>query len=485
MVGLSKSRIIQHRQCPKRLWLRVNRPELLVEDPAAAARMAEGSEVGAVARSLYPQGVSIDNDSLRDSLTETRKVLKAPQRRPIFEATLEANHVLVRVDLLLPESEGYRLVEVKSSTRVKDYHLEDAVVQSWVAQQAGVPVTSVEIAHLNRAFVYVGDGDYSGLFTYIDITETIQPQQSAVPDWIAAAQETLRGPEPAIEPGEQCRKPFECPFIPYCSPQTLDKTRYPVSVLPYGGKLAAALTQQGYSDLREVPEQRLSKPNHLRVWRATCSGEAELDPAAMSTIAALDYPRYYLDFETLGPAIPRWPGTRPYDTLPFQWSCHIEQADGTLSHHYFLAENDNDPRRALAESLVDILDEEGPILAYNAGFESGCLLSLAALFPDLSGALEAASERLVDLLPIARNYYYHRDMRGSWSIKAVLPTIAPDLAYDDLEVGDGAMAQEAFAEMVDPETSAERRQQLHQALLTYCERDTLAMVRIAHYFEGR
>jgi hypothetical protein len=170
--------------------------------------------------------------------------------------------------------------------------------------------------------------------------------------------------------------------------------------------------------------------------------------------------------------------------VPFQWSCHTETAKGMMTHCAFLADGQSDPRRPFAETLIEAVGTTGPVFVYNAPFERSRMQELAEYYPDLAPALNAAIDRIVDLLPIAREHYYHPDMRGSWSIKAVLPTIAPDLAYDNLEVANGGMAQEAFAEIMQPETTPERRQQLHNALLLYCERDTLAMVRIAHYFEG-
>jgi hypothetical protein len=248
--------------------------------------------------------------------------------------------------------------------------------------------------------------------------------------------------------------------------------------------MAATLRAEGYTDLRDVPAERLGNLNHQRVWRTSKSGQAELKPEAGKIIAALPYPRYYIDFETINPAVPAWAGTRPYMQVPFQWSCHIETTKGVMTHCAFLADGQSDPRRPFAMSLIDAVGTHGPVFVYNAPFERSRMQELAEYYPDLAPALEAAIDRIVDLLPIAREHYYHPDMRGSWSIKAVLPTIAPDLAYDNLEVANGGMAQDAFAEMMQPETLPERRVQLRDALLLYCERDTVAMVRIAHYFES-
>jgi len=481
MAGLSKSRILLNLQCPKRLWLEVNHPELAVVDEGAGARMSAGNEVGEIARSLYPDGLLIEPGSLAAALDETNAAL-AETPRPLFEATFEAGGVLIRADLLIPEESGYRMAEVKSSTGVKDYHLADAAIQTWVCKKNGLPLTKVEIAHIDTSFVYPGGGNYQGLLAHTEITSDIAPLVSEVPGWIEAAQFTLVGGMPEASIGERCEKPFPCPFTAQCH-SPFDPNAFPLDILPYGGKVVDSLLIEGYRDLREIREDQLETPKHKRVWRVTVSGQTELDAAAGEKLSALGYPRYYLDFETIQFAVPRWAGTRPYAQIPFQWSCHIEQADGNLAHTEFLADGLDDPRRSFAETLIATLGSNGPIIVYNAGFERGRMQELAKDFPDLASALEAAILRIVDLLPIAREHYYHRDMRGSWSIKAVLPTIAPDLDYSSLAVAHGGMAQQAFLERLDPNTSHDRRQELTAGLLAYCARDTLAMVRVAHYFQ--
>lgn len=481
MAGLSKSRVLLNLQCPKRLWLQVNQPELAVVDDNTATRLSAGNEVGEIARDLYPGGCLIEPGTLALALEDTRRVLtEAP--RPLFEATFQAGGVLIRADLLLPEESGFRMAEVKSSTSVKEYHLADAAIQTWVCQQNKLPLTQIEIAHINTSFVYPGHGNYQGLLTHTDVSESVQQLLPDVPQWIADARETLAGPQPETAVGEHCDKPFNCPFAALCHPP-IPADAFPLDILPYGKKIVAQLSSEGFSDLRELNETQLDNPKHRRIWRSTVSGHLELDAAAGEKIAALDFPRYYLDFETIQFAVPRWAGTRPYAQIPFQWSCHIEQADGTLAHTEYLSDGSDDPRRAFSESLIATLGQSGSIVVYNAGFECGRMRELAADFPDLAPDLDAAIARVFDLLPVAREHYYHPEMRGSWSIKAVLPTIAPELDYSTLTVAHGGMAQEAFLELLDPNTEATRRKELTNGLLAYCERDTLAMVRVAHFFQ--
>ncbi len=486
--GLSKSRIIAWKQCPRRLWLQINRHDLLEDSDEAEQGFQIGFEVGEVARGLFPNGILIeDDDDLQAALESTRTTMAACPDRPLFEATFQHDGVLVRADLLLPTPKGYRMAEVKSSASVKPYHIDDCAVQAWVLKQNNIALCSIELAHIDTSFVYQGNGDYYGLFHHEILDEVVHPLVEIVPDWIRGARSTLSGGEPSIAPGEQCNDPFECPFKVYCNRDTVepDQPEFSLDVLYRMRDVTReALRSQGFEDACLVPAEFL---NETQQWiqRISQTGMAELDSNAAQSLADLPYPRYYLDFETINLAVPRWAQTSPYRTqVPFQWSCHIEHTLGQLRHEMFLDVSGNDPRRACAEEMITALGNEGPVFVYYQSFEKGRIAELADLFPDLAHDLLAINERIVDLLPIARANYYHPDMKGSWSIKAVLPTIAPDLDYARLTVGNGGDAQEAYREILHPQTLTKRKQELTEGLLEYCKLDTLAMVRLAWFFQG-
>ena len=319
---------------------------------------------------------------------------------------------------------------------------------------------------------------------HVDVTVATRSFESQIPGWVNAARDTLASKEPLIDTGDQCEKPNRCPFFASCAPRRTagSKVEYPVEILPHSEELAIDLRLEGYDDMREVPLYRLKNPIHQRIQRVCASGRYELSPEAQEEIHPQPYPRHYLDFETINPAVPVWPSTRPYQQIPFQWSCHVESKNGVIEHKGFLASGAHDPRRAFAESLIEALNTTGTIFVYNAGTERSHMRNLALCFPDLASALNAAITRIVDLLPIGRQNYYHPDMQGSWSIKDVLPTIAPELAYDNLEVGDGTQAMRVFAELMNPDLPDACRTSLRESLLSYCERDTLAMVKLTHFF---
>lgn len=482
---LSKSRLMALRQCPKRLWLQTFRRDLAVVDPAAQARFDAGNRVGEIARELRPGGRLIGHvDDLGRALQETREALAGTDDRLLFEAALQHGGVLVRADVLERRDGRCALVEVKSSTTVKPPHVEDVAIQAWVLQGAGLALERASLAHIDNAFVYPGDGDYGGLLVEADLADEVRPLLSEIPHWVSAAQQVLAGDMPATDIGAHCTRPYDCEFFAWCS---RDEPEYPVSILPRGAALAAELRAEGLRDLRSVPEARLGNALHVRIWRATRDDAAAIDPAVAPRLRALPYPRSFLDFETIQPAIPLWVGTRPYQRIPVQWSCHVQAEPGRLVALGELVASGEEPRRAFAETLLRAMPDEGPVFAYNAGFERGVLVELAQVFPDLGAPLQRIADRLVDLLPITRAHYYHPAMRGSWSLKAVLPTIAPDLDYTNLDGGvqSGGDVDSAYAEILDPATDAVRRADLEGALVAYCERDTLALVRLVEFFEGQ
>ena len=478
--GLSKSRITAFEQCPKRLWLSVHRPELAEQDESAEARFATGHEVGAIACALLPDGVMVEAEpDLAAALATTRALLDHGHDRPIFEATLQHDGVLVRIDVLEPDDfGGWRMAEIKSSTKVKDYHFGDLATQVWVARNAGVPISSAAIRHVDSSFVLTREGEFDGLFADTDLMADAGPIIATRGEVVAAARVTLAGAEPTTAPGAHCDAPFTCEFAGYCHATLPPGPEWPVTALPHGG--GKRWLAQGVDDLFALNPAALTNAMHQRVHRATVSGEIYHDAeGARAAMADWAFPRTWLDFETIGFAVPRWIGTRPYQQVPFQFSAHVEAADGTIVHRELLSLDGADPRRVCAEALVALVPATGAVIGYNASFEKARILELAAAFPHLAIQLEAMAARVVDLLPVTRANWYHRDQRGSWSIKAVLPTIAAEMDYASLEVKDGGSAQEAYVEAIAAGCTDERRSALDAALRAYCGRDTEAMIVLA------
>lgn len=483
--GLSKSRITAFEQCPKRLWLGVHRPEVAQYDDGAEARFDAGHFVGEVACSLHPEGVMIEAEpDLSAALAETARLIGEGHPGPLFEATFQHGGVLIRADILerTVNGSGWSLAEVKSSARAKDYHLGDIATQLWVMEGAGLRIDGAAVRHIDTRFVLEREGDYAGLFADDDLLAPARKIAAARPAVAAQALAVLAGEEPVREPGPHCADPFACEFTAYCSRGLPQGPEWPVTVLPNGAWKKWA--RQGVTSLLDLDETAMTKPREAMIVAATRTGIPFHDgEGARAAMAEWSYPRAWLDFETISAAVPRWLGMRPYQQVPFQFSLHLEQADGTITHHEFLRCDGSDPRGPCAQALVDAIPAGATVIAYNAGFERGVLRALAGHVPEHSAELLAMAERTVDLLPVARKHWYHRDQRGSWSIKALLPTIA-DLDYASLEVKDGGMAQDSFLEAIDPATTPERRWALEEALKAYCLRDTWAMVLVARRLAG-
>lgn len=483
---LSKSRIQSGRQCHKRLWLELHDPKAARWTTSAQARLDEGTRFGDLARELLGGGVLVSADHLHvdEALAETAALLAQPHTAApmLFEPAFAHEGVRVRVDAFQRHGAHDTLIEVKSTTSVKAEHVWDCAIQTWVARGAGRNVTRIMHGHVDRDFVYQTEGDYRGLLKLVDITAEVDALVPLIPRIVEELMQVSVGPKPAISTGGGCFSPYECPFLAHCRAAELPGPEFPIDVLPRAGALVDRLAEAGYRDLRDVPDSELQNPRHRLVATATRTGETFVSDDLQRLLAGIEYPRSYLDFETITFVVPRWLGTRPFQQLPFQYSLHSESRDGEMRNDAFLDLSGQSPLQGFVESLLGGIAGNGPVIVWNQSFEGARLRELAGMFPEHAEGLLAIVARMVDLLQIYRRHYYHRDMRGSWSIKAVLPTLAPDLDYGALEVADGGEAQMAYLRAIGPNIDAESREWLRTQMMAYCERDTLAMVRLANAF---
>lgn len=486
MPGLSKSRLTAFRQCAKRLWLEVNKPELRVYSAKNYHLFDVGHQIGEIARREYPDGVLIESqDDLDRAVEETAAAMT--ERRPIFEATFRHEQLLIRADLLLPTADGWHMAEVKSTVSAKEKHLPDVAAQVWTMRGCGVPVTRASVRHIDSSFALTRQGDFKGLLTDTDVLDDIGDLLTSLPQTVADALATIEGAEPVVSTGDHCFDPHDCPFFAHCRGSEPAGPAYPVTLLPgrAGNKVAMQLAADGYDDLEFVPLEKVTHLTLKRMHAATASGIPYWDAsAARAEISAWAWPHHYLDFETVGPAVPVWVGAHPYAAAAFQFSLHTLHADGSLTHSGFLDLSGDDPSRACADALLAQLGAEGSIVSYSA-FERTTIRGLATRVPEIASQLKALESRIVDLLSVVRDYHYHRDQRGSYSIKSVQPVLAPHLDYEALgEVQDGMSAQMAYLEAVSPACTPERRADLKGKLEAYCALDTLAMVEVVRALVG-
>lgn len=491
MRNLSKSKLIAHRQCPKRLWLELNKPELLDNSSSEVAFLA-GHQVGKIAQSILdPQmkGINVDPNLIGwdDSAAQTKEALKLGEG-PIFEALLTIPGALALADVMRPSEDfselQWELIEVKCSTCVHDYHRDDVAIQTYIAETVGINLSRVGVAHINKQFVYPGEDNYEGLLQIEDITEEAKGRHTEVKKWIVQAQAVAALiEEPTVEVGDHCSSPFECGFCNYCW-KDVPKPKVPASILPRIRKSKLkGWENQGITELSDTPDDEINE-SQKRVKAATLSGRTYFDAkGATAALAGRTSTAYFLDFETISLAVPIWKGTRPYQQITFQFSLHRVDEDGTIHHSEFLDLSGDDPREAFIKAIIEDCGSFGPIYVYNSAFENTRIKELAEAYPSYTDKLHALLPRVVDLLPVARNYYYHPDQKGSWSIKAILPTICPELQYSDLEgVQAGSEAGIAYLEAIEPKTPADRKEELRQQMLEYCKLDTLATVKIWEFF---
>jgi predicted RecB family nuclease len=474
---LSKSRFAAGLQCHRLLWWRVHEPDApeLKPDPRQQAIFDQGTSVGELARTYVPGGTLIDlpYDRFAEKLAATRAALAAGAPA-IYEASFSEDRVFVAVDILERLRDGFGLVEVKSSTSAKPEHLPDAAVQVHVLRQAGLDVRRVEIMHLNRACTFP---DLRDLFTREDVTDPVEEILPEVPAQLRAQLAMLEGPLPQVAIGPHCSAPYECPFVSRCWAAVAE---HHVSTLYHMRSKAWDLEAQGYRTIHDLPAGLALNQAADRQRRAVQLGAMIVEPSLGPALAALEPPLGFLDFETINPAVPVWDGCHPYDAIPVQFSCH-RQKPGGHDHFEWLADGPGDPRPALARAVIDACDGARTVLAYNASFERACLRRLAeSLPPALATGLADVDRRLVDLLPLVRDHVYHPDFGGSFSLKSVLPLLAPELSYEGMEVAEGGTAALELERMLlHGETlEAGTKSRLREALLRYCELDTWGTVRL-------
>jgi hypothetical protein len=439
---ISKSSFIRGQQCHKSLWLHLNQPDERDEISEAQQRIFDtGHSVGSYAQQLFPGGIDASRDAherISEAVAYTQELI-TNGHSVIYEAAFSDGETLCYMDILIRENGKWQAYEVKASTGVKDYQVMDVAFQYYVITRSGLHLDDIYLVHVNNQYVRHGEIEVQQLFTRVCMTSTILPMQEQIKGNLASIQKMLAASgTPEIEMGYQCSHPYNCDFLEFCrSSVPID----PTSSIQY----PASRNQDALDDFK----------------------------------SDLEYPLFYMDFETIFPAVPIHDESRPYQQIPFQFSLHVQKAENSSPEHYeFLGTPPVDPRTAFIEELLDRLGNVGSIIVWNQGFEMNRLREIARDFPDYALRIEPLFERFVDLMvPFRRRYLYKPEMNGSYSLKAVLPALVPDLSYSDLEIQEGGTASETYESLYygcDPDLIARKRENLFK----YCELDTLSMVRI-------
>ncbi|HEU5280652.1 MAG TPA: DUF2779 domain-containing protein [Gammaproteobacteria bacterium] len=476
---LSKTKLMRGYRCHKALYLTIHEPAL--EPPIDDEKQAlfdQGNAVGAFARTFFSGGVLIDNKpwDFVGAMVKTRELIE--KKTPvIFEAAFSYEGCYARVDVLTyaEATQKWSIHEVKSSTKVKPEHIQDAGLQAWIIAKTGLPIESINLMHINNECRYP---DLEHLFTSVDITQDIRDHYKSIAPTLHGILTAIRKPTvPDIDIGPHCESPNPCEFMAHCWQQ---KNIPPLSVLNLSG-----LYKKKWDYYKEgiinIDDQRLTELNPLQTRIIEChqKNKPYIDRAALrAAIQTWQMPYIYLDFETTNPAIPRYAGTKPYQQVPFQFSMHIQTSpNAEPTHVAYLHDNATDPRPALIPALLKACGETGSIIAYYATFEGERIKELAEAFPEHEKALLALIPRLVDPLPLIRDYLYDPAFNGSFSLKSVAPALLGAAeSYEGMLVSNGGEAQRAFDKLIANTTPPTEKAVLKQAMLDYCNKDTAIML---------
>ena len=481
-MNLSKSKYCEGIKCKKILWLNKNNPSVR-EEVANESVLENGVVVGEVAKNLFGKYINIEfNENLSKMINDTNKVIKENNNVIITEASFNYNNNFCSVDILVKKDNFYEIYEVKSSTEVKDVYIDDISYQRYVLENLGYNIIKTSIVYINNEYVRYGELELDKLFNIEDVTEISLSKQEKIKENIKSMNEyILQVDEPQENIEIRCHEPYDCPYFKYCTKHLPENNVFKIRNMRMKDKIKFYNENKyRYEDLlKESINKKYKQQIEFELYNKSPFINKE---AVKEFLNNLYYPLYFLDFESFQQAIPMYDGISPYMQIPFQYSLHyIKDENKSLEHLEFLADAGIDPRRDLAERLVNDIPKNSCVLAYNMGFEKGVIKKLAKQYPDLSEHLMNIHDNIQDLMLVfQQRNYYTKEMLGSYSIKYVLPALFPndeELNYHNLElIHKGDEASNAYANLNN--LSKEEQEKIRKALLKYCELDTYAMVKI-------
>jgi len=480
---LSKSSFIRGLQCDKSLYLYKHHYKL--KDPTPSSLQAvfdQGTSIGLLAQELFPYGVDASPENhikMVESVGKTLDFISQGQTI-IYEATFLYDDVLAALDILVNDEDGWKAYEVKSSTKVSDTYVKDAAIQYYTIKNSGLDLKDISIVYINNQYVKNGEIDINELFMIESVYDQVLDFLPRIPNEVRRLKDVIESPDiPPVDIGPHCSDPYDCDFKGTCWKHIPEYSVFDISRLNKDKKFD--LYKQGIISLNQIDlGQTDLNPNQVLQVQSELSGSVHIDLNEIRNFTnGLNYPLYFLDFETIGPAIPIYNGSRPYEQLVFQYSLHIrETPTSEIEHREYLADPTEDPRVGFIEQLIQDCDSKGDILVYNIGFERGKINGLIEAFPQYILELSGIVDRLKDLMtPFQQKWYYTPEMKGSYSIKSVLPALIPELSYNDLEIKDGGTASNTFLSIVNGTFQGDL-QVARKQLLEYCKLDTYAMVKI-------
>jgi len=473
---LSKSKYLTGLQCPKYLWMQIHEPRKIPEvDAVTQYIFDQGHLVGEYAKKLFPGGIDIPHDGFMENIVTTKKLVV--ERKPLFEAGILYGNIYSRLDILNPVDEDeWDIIEIKSGTSVKEVYINDVSFQKFCCEKAGLGIRSCKLGFINKQYVKNGETDPRELFILEDISSQVEEISEGMEERVSDLLEVISNKAcPEMTIGQHCLAPYECPLRMECWGFLPENSVFDLR----GGKTKQfSLYEQGILSIKDIPEDiPLSRQQQIQK-ECVMTGDVHVEKEEIRQfLNRLKYPLYYLDLETFGPAIPIFDGTRPYQDIPFQFSLHVVESEGSEPIHYsFLAEGRNDPRPQILRELQRLLGSEGSIVAYNAGFEEGVLKESVEAFREYTDWLDGILTRMVDLLfPFTSFHYYNASQKDTASLKKVLPAVTGK-GYEEVAIGAGVDASIAYGRIMCSNATEDEIAQVRADLLKYCKLDTEGMI---------
>jgi len=478
---LTKSKYVSGVDCQAYLWLLMNDPSKIPEPNSEVKhRMEQGTLVGELATKLYPDGINVPTD-FKENLIQTQNLLS--KRKPLFEAgfkyTTSEGDIYARIDILLPiEKDEWDIVEVKSGTKVKDINLDDVTFQKYVCEKCGLKIRKSFLCHINNEYVRNGEIEIKKLFDVEDVCEGVDKKYVYVGNKIKELFEVIKLKKcPKVSPEEILEAEYSNVAIDEFYDSLPEENVF--ELYNIRKKKAMDLFERGIIKIKDIPENfKLTDKQKVQRERAGKKTHHADIEKIKSFLGSLEYPLYYLDFETFSTAIPLFDKSKPYQQIPFQFSLHIVEKQGEKPEHIsFLADGNEDPRLKFLQALKDNLGDKGSIVVYYESFEKGRIKECIESFPKFEKWGNDILDRIIDLLhPFKNFHFYHPNQKGSASIKKVLPIFSKDVKYDDLIITNGLDASVSYYKSHFDDVPSKEKTKIREALEKYCELDTYAEV---------
>lgn len=473
---ISRTTFLRYRQCKKFAWLHRHKIDKMVPPPAVDRHLQ--NKVLDLAKGLFKSGVKVP--FLPGQYNRMAKITESMIKKGetvIYDAAFVFKDVFIMVDIFLVTKEGFEFYGVKATTKLSKRHILDLSLQHYVIKNCLNKKVTANIINIDKTYRRQGKIEFSGYFKITDVTPDLEVVNKR---YLRHLERVLKSDEPKISVGIHCERGMEtveCGFKPYCMGQLPDQSVFDISGLQK--EIQYELFQAGIKRILDIEDTSVfSKDQRIQIECLKDKKEIIKREEIQRFIETFNEPLYFLDFEAFRHVIPPFDGMGPTTEIPFQYSLHILHGD--LKHKEFLAREGQDPRRVLAERLLEDIPMDVQVLAYNMSYEKHIIKGLAAFLPDLADRLMALHDQILDLqVPFQKKWYYTNEMKGKYSIKVVLPALfpdEPDLDYSLLDIQNGMMAMDLYASLhhKNPDEIA----LIRQALLKYCHLDTLAMVRI-------